>query len=150
MENLDVIELIQNEIDRLDVEERKLELELKDVLTDISTPPTSDDESEDEDEDIHVEQNPIIDLFKSSILSASVFPTAYCEYIERYQDPQYRRNALKKQKELRRFVKSTDMEAVMANPDYLTHLNRIRRTYPDHGGRELLNELVAVYCVYNP
>ena len=149
MENRDIIEIIQDEIDRLDVEEEKLEMELKDVLTDVSTPATSEDEDE-EEEVAQVGQDPIVELFKRSILSASVFPTRICEYIARYQDPRYRRNALKKSRYLKKFVKTVDMDEVMRNPRYLVQLNRMWETYPDHGGRELLNELIAVYCLFHP
>ena len=149
MDQQDPIQVIQDEIDRLDVEERKLELELLDVFTDIGTPNTSEDEDDEEEEEI-VEQDPIVKIFKAALLSASGFPTTICAYLERYQDPRYRRNTIKKLKCLKKFVKSVNMDEVMRNPHYLTTLNRIRETYPDHGGREFLNELIAVYCLYNP
>lgn len=151
MENPDVIEIIQAEINRLDVEEEKLEMELKDVLTDVTTPTTSDDEDEDEENEVAQEElDPIIEFFKTSILSASVFPTRMCEYISRYQDPRYRRIAVKKLKSLKKFIGSVNMDEALRNPNYMVQLNRIRETYPDHGGRVFLNELIAVYCVYNP
>ena len=148
MDQLDEIEAIQAEINRLDDEERKIELELLDVFTDVQTPTTSEDEDE-EEEDIHVERDPIIRLFKEAILSASGFPTRMCAYLERYEDPIYRRNAVKKLKCLKKFVKSSNMDEILRNPLYLTTLTRIRETYPDHGGREFLNELIAVFCLYN-
>ena len=139
----DRIEEIQDEIDRLDAMERKLELELKDVINDIDTPNNSEDE---EEEDEYQENDPIIATLKARLLNASGTPTRICEYLELYQDPAYRRNVRKKMVLLKNCVRSIRISAVLRNPNFLDHLRRIQETYPDHGGRQFLNELVALYC----
>ena len=141
----DRIEEIQQAIDQIDAQERKLTLELKDVLTDINTP----DNSEDEEEDEYQENDPIITTLKARLLNASGTPTRICEYLELYQDPQYRRNVRKKMVRMKNCVKSSRVSIVLRNPNFLDNLRRIQDTYPDHGGRQFLNELVAFYCTLN-
>lgn len=84
MENINPIDFLQVEINLVDAEEEKLQMELKDVLTDIETPTTSEDEDEDDDEVVE-EQNEIVRQLKNSILCALAFPTRYCDYVLRYQ-----------------------------------------------------------------
>jgi len=141
----DRIEEIQQAIDQIDAQERKLTLELKDVLTDINTPDNSDNEEEDE----YQENDPIIATLKARLLNASGTPTRICEYLELYQDPQYRRNVRKKMVRMKNCVKSSRVSIVLRNPNFLDNLRRIQDTYPDHGGRQFLNELVAFYCTLN-
>ena len=141
----DRIEEIQQAIDQIDAQERKLTLELKDVLTDINTPDNSDNEEEDE----YQENDPIIATLKARLLNASGTPTRICEYLELYQDLQYRRNVRKKMVRMKNCVKSSRVSIVLRNPNFLDNLRRIQDTYPDHGGRQFLNELVAFYCTLN-
>lgn len=84
MENINPIDFLQVEINLVDAEEEKLQMELKDVLTDIETPTTSEDEDEDDDEVVE-EQNEIVRQLKNSILCALAFPTRYCDYVLRYE-----------------------------------------------------------------
>ena len=139
------IENLQLEIEELNRVERNLEMELEDVLTDV----TSTENSEDEDVECLEERNDIVRLFKNCILNASGEPTEICNFIMRFEAPEYRQRVEKKMKKLKRMVKMTDIESVLENPRYLYELERIKATYPNHGGREMLNELVAVYCVLN-
>ena len=145
MEVDDQIQAIQDEIDRLDREERKLELELKDVLTDIDTPHETDDEEEDE----YQENDMILVALRARLLAVSGAPTRPCEYLERFQDPVYRRNTRRKVIRLKNSVRTSRISTVLRQPEFLTHLQRIQRTYPDNGGRSYLNELVAYYCTLN-
>ena len=144
----DQIDAIRAELIRLETEERKLELELKDVLTDIDTPDTSEDEEEEEEE---IEEDDwIADLFKIRLLSASGSPSRFCEYLERFQDPIYRRNMRRKMVRLKNCVRASSVADVIRSPEFLNQLIRVQETYPDDGGRKFLNELIAFYCTVNP
>ena len=136
------IQQIEEEIAALDRQERNLEMELDDALTDITSPENSDSEDED-----HHEEDNIVRLFKNCILNANNRPTELCTFLMRYEDPVYRRRMERKMKKMKNQVKASDIEAVLSNPAYTAELNRIRGTYPNHGGREFLNELIAAYIV---
>jgi hypothetical protein len=133
---------INEEIAALARQERNLEMELDDALTDITSAENSDSEDE-----IHNEEDDIVRLFKNCILNANGQPTELCSFIMRYEDPNYRRSMRRKMKKMKNKVKASDIQAVLSNPVYMVELERIRRTYPNHGGREFLNELIATYIV---
>jgi hypothetical protein len=133
---------INEEIAALARQERNLEMELDDALTDITSAENSDSEDE-----IHNEEDDIVRLFKNCILNANGQPTELCSFIMRYEDPNYRRSMRRKMKKMKNKVKASDIQAVLSNPAYMVELERIRRTYPNHGGREFLNELIATYIV---
>jgi hypothetical protein len=46
---------------------------------------------------------------------------------------------------MKNLVRQSNLENVNENPVYLRELARVEATYPDNGGRTMLNELVAVY-----
>ena len=137
------IQQIDEQIAALARQERNLEMELDDALTDVTSP----DNSDSEDEDYHEEMDNIVRLFKNRILNANERPTELCTFLMRYEDPVYRRRMEKKLKKIKNQVKASDIEAVLSNPAYTVELNRIRGTYPNHGGREFLNELIAAFIV---
>jgi hypothetical protein len=139
------MENIQQQIEALNKQEHDLEMELNDVLTDVSSPEHSDDE----EAELHEEQNDIARLFKDCVLNAVGQPTEMCSFIMRFEDPMYRQRMRRKMKKIKKHVKTANIEMVLSNPQYMVELQRIRQTYPNHGGREFLNELVAVYCVLN-
>ena len=141
------VDYIQEQIEALDREERNLKMELDDVLTDVTSPENSDDD--DEEEAVREEENNIVKLFKDCILTANGQPTTFCSFLMRYEDPIYRERVRRKMKKMKNQVKASDIEVVLANPEYMVHLERIRRTYTNHGGREFLNELVATYLILN-
>ena len=139
-----VVALIQQEMAHCEEQEDRLQVELEDVIVEVDTPDTSDDE------DIrlvrlHHEQNQIVRLFKNAILTADFQPTEMCNFFERYEDPQYRRQIIKKIRKVKRIVKRADVERVVNNPRYHDELRRIQTMYPSHGGRAMLNELIAIY-----
>ena len=137
------VQNIQEQIDALARQERNLEMELDDALTDVTSPENSDNE----DDEVHEEQDNIARLFKNCILNANDRPTELCSFIMRYEDPEYRRRIRRKMKKIKNKVKASDIQAVLSNPAYMVELERIRRTYPSHGGREFLNELIATYII---
>ena len=139
------MENLQEQIEALAKHERNLEMELKDVLTDVSTPENSDEEGE--EVEFHQERSEIARLFKDCILNAVGEPTRMCNFIMRFQDREYRERTARKMKKIKKIVKMADIERVLEDPRYLDELRRIGQTYPNHGGREFLNELVAVYCI---
>jgi hypothetical protein len=138
------IQHIDQELAALARQEQNLEMELDDALTDIMSTDNSDSEDE-----VHHEEDNIVRLFKNRILNASDRPTELCSFIMRYEDPVYRRSMERKMKKMKNKVKASDIQAVLSNPAFRVELDRIRRTYPNHGGREFLNELIAAYIVSN-
>ena len=135
-------DVIRQQIEELSRRERELEMELEDVLTDV----TSAENSDDDEVHVHEEHDDVVRIFKHAILLASGQPSAGCNFRPCYEDPQYRERVEKKMKKLKKIVQTANIQAVLQNPTYGNHLRRIQGTYPVHGGRELLNELVAVYC----
>jgi len=126
----------------LDRQERLLTLELMDVLTDIATPEASDAEAEDED----VEEIDLANV-RSSLMQVDSFPRRYTEYSELYQRAEYRSKAKLKVRFVKKLLKSVRLEPLMAGPNLIASLNRVESTYPDDGGREGINLLVAIHNI---
>jgi septal ring factor EnvC (AmiA/AmiB activator) len=150
MENQIIQDLDQQILD-LDRRERELEWELLDVFTDVYSVNEDNEDNEDNvDDEVnneHQEQNQLAAVFKQAILAAQVAPTEACEFAGRYEDPNYVQDGAKKLRKIKKLVRQSNVEHVLENPRYLAELQRIQRTYPDHGGRPMLNELVAVYII---
>jgi hypothetical protein len=135
----DAVVAIQEEIDRLDQEERQLELELLDPLTDLETPVASDDEGED---------HPPPHELKDQFLATVALPTRPTNYSSLYMDPSYRGRAERKVREAKKVVrKVVDFATAVSDDRYVIHVNRVRDTYPDNGGRTHLRELIALVCL---
>jgi len=124
----------------LDRQERALTLELMDVLTDIATPEVSDTEADDED----TEETDMANI-RGTLMQVDSFPRRYTEYSELYQRAEYRLKAKLKVRFAKKLVKSTRLEPLMSGPNFNEALNRVESTYPDDGGREGINLLVAVH-----
>jgi hypothetical protein len=139
-----IIENLTEQILDLDRRERELEWELLDVFTDV-TPVTPEDNEDDENDDNEEDQEE--NQFKQAILAAQAAPTEPCEYAGRYEDPNYLQDVSKKLNKMKNLVRQSNLGHVLENPRYLRELERIQRTYPDNGGRAMLNELVAVYII---
>jgi len=126
----------------LDRQERLLTLELMDVLTDIATPESSDAEAENvEDEESDLAQ------VRDTLLQVDSIPRRYTEYSELYQRAEYRSKAKLKVRFAKKLVKSVRLEPLMAGPSLVQSLNRVESTYPDDGGRDGINLLVAIHNV---
>jgi len=61
------------------------------------------------------------------------------------QRAEYRLKAKLKVRFAKKLVKSTRLEPLMSGPNFNEALNRVESTYPDDGGREGINLLVAVH-----
>lgn len=120
-------------------------MELLDVFTDIETPQTSEDE-----EDVPVQfPSPSTTKAKTmynKILHAPMMPSRPTAYDERYLDAKYRKNVSKKYKKMMKKAKSVDFQSIYDNPRFWLQIDRVAQTYADHGGRDSLYELVALYC----
>jgi hypothetical protein len=126
----------------LDRQERLLTLELMDVLTDIATPEASDAEAEDEE----VEESDLPHV-RETLMQVDSFPRRYTEYSELYQRAEYRSKAKLKVRFAKKLVKSVRLGPMMAGPSFVQSLNRVESTYPDDGGRDGINILVAIHNV---
>jgi len=126
----------------LDRQERLLTLELMDVLTDIATPDASDTESE----DTEPEESDLIQV-RDNLLQVDAIPRRYTEYSELYQREEYRSKAKLKVRFAKRLVKTSRLEPLMTSPNLITSLDRVQSIYPDDGGREGINLLVAIHNI---
>jgi len=126
----------------LDRQERLLTLELMDVLTDISTPNASDAETE----DTEAEETDLVQV-RDTLLQVDSILRRYTEYSELYQRVEYRSKAKLKVRFAKRLVKTCRLEPLMTSPSLITSLDRVQSTYPDDGGREGINLLVAIHNV---
>jgi len=138
MEAANLVEAIAD----LDRQERLLTLELMDVLTDIATPEASDVEAE----DMEVEESDLAQV-RDTLMQVDSFPRRYTEYSELYQRAEYRSKAKLKVRFAKKLVKSVRLEPLMAGSSLVESLNRVESTYPDDGGREGINLLVAIHNV---
>jgi hypothetical protein len=138
MEAVNIAEAIAD----LDRQERLLTLELKDVLTDIATPDASDAETE----DTEAAETDLVQV-RDTLLQVDSIPRRYTEYSELYQRAEYRSKAKLKVRFAKRLVKTSRLEPLMTSPNLVTSLDRLQSTYPDDGGREGINLLVAIHNV---
>ena len=137
------MERLQAEIELLDRKEKVLQMELMDVLTDVTTPDNSDVEGED------IEEPEMPDV-RRALLEVGALPTRWTAYSELYQNAEYRMKAQKKVRKLKNMIKKCTLNEVMMNLQYITALQNVERNYPDDGGRAGLNSLVACDHVLNP
>jgi len=121
----------------LDRQERLLTMELMDVLTDIATPEASDAEAEELD----------LPQVRDTLMQVDSFPRRYTEYSELYQRVEYRTKAKLKVRFAKKLVKSVRLGPLMTGPSFAQSLNRVESTYPDDGGRDGINLLVAIHNV---
>ena len=126
----------------LDRQERLLTLELLDVLTDIATPDASDAEAE----DTEAEETDLVPV-RDTLMQVDPIPRRNTEYSELYQRAEYRSKAKLKVRFAKRLVRSVQLEPMMTGPSLIASLDRVQSTYPDDGGREGINLLVAIHNV---
>ncbi len=134
---------IQSQLQELEREERVLEMELMDVLTDISTPDNSDVEGEEVEE-------PTMPAVRQALLEARTYPSRWTPYLQLYRNREYLTKAEKKVAMMKKLVKRHTLAEVMLNQRFTSALNLIEQIYPDDGGRPGLNSLVACHHVINP
>jgi len=138
MEAVNIAEAIAD----LDRQERLLTLELMDVLTDIATPDASDVETE----DAEVEESDLFQV-RGTLQQVDSIPCRYTEYSELYQRAEYRSKAKLKVRFAKRLVRTVRLEPLITSPNLIASLDRVQSTYPDDGGREGINLLVAIHNV---
>jgi len=111
---------------------------------DIATPEVSDTEVDNED----IEETDLA-CVRDSLMQVDSFPRRYTEYSELYQREEYRLKAKLKVRYAKKLLKSVRLEPLMAGPNLVENLNRVESTYPDDGGREGINLLVAIHNTIN-
>jgi len=109
----------------LERQEQILQMELLDVLTDLSTPDNSDAEGEEIDERV-------LPTVRQALLEVKTCPTRWTQYAQLYQCQTYKAKAEKKVRKMKKA------------------LQLIEEVYPDDGGRAGINSLVACHHVINP
>lgn len=147
------IEILQDEIDEITRQEQRIEMELQDVLTDVTTPENSDTEDELNAIPINAadlgQNEPNYEAAQEQLgefLAARVTPTSEVPFSTLYSNPQYVRNAKRKLKKLKRIARRANFGKAFSEKRFWRQYSRVRDLYPHHGGREDLNGLVALYC----
>ncbi len=74
-------------------------------------------------------------------------PRRWTEYSELYQHEDYRSKAKLKVRFAKKLVKTIHLGPLMMSQEFIQSLQRVELTYPDNGGREGLNTLVAIHNV---
>ncbi len=115
-------------------------MELKDVLTDISTPESSDVE-DDEVEEVELPQ------VRDALMQVDSFPRRWTEYSSLYENEDYRSKAKLKIRFAKKLIRTVHLRPLMMSLAFVRSLERVELTYPDDGGREGLNSLVAMHNV---
>ncbi len=130
---------------QLDLERREhiLQMELMDVLTEISTPDNSDEEGEEVEEWV-------MPAIREALLEVQPLPNRWTSYIKLYQCQRFKDKEQKKVKKLKKMIKRCALSEVMLNQQFITALQQIEATYPNDGGRVGINPLVACHHVINP
>ena len=131
---------------RIDRESAQLDLEVKDVVREVHTP----DVTSDSDDEPTVYQDGEWNLAQR-LLSTSVTPSIPCEYSALYNDEAYQRRArlkLHNVKESFRIRTRQEIMDLMDSQDYQETMQYLYQTYPEHGGREDLYHLVAMYMFH--
>ena len=134
---------LQRQILALDREEKRLQMELEDVLSDMETPENSDVEGEDvEEQDLP--------MVRQTLMDTRSCPVRWTTYLPLYQDQVYREKAEKKVRKLKNMAKKFTISGVILTQQFASSLRRIEALYPDDGGRVGLNSLMACYYLLNP
>jgi hypothetical protein len=128
------------EIAVLDRRERTLIMELKDVLTDITTPDSSDVE-DDEVEEVELPQ------VRAGLMRVEPLPRRWTEYSGLYESEDYRTKAKLKVRFAKNLIRTVHLGPLMMSLAFARSLERVELTYPDDGGRIGLNSLVAMYNI---
>ncbi len=136
MEAEDLAEVIAD----LDRRERVLVMELEDVLTDVSTPDTSDVE-DDEVEEVELPQ------VREALLRVESLPRRWTRYSGLYESEEYRIKAQLKLRFVKNLIRTVHLRPLMMSVAFVRSLERVEETYPDDGGRKGLNSLIALHNI---
>lgn len=137
--------IIEREIDILNEAERRLNMELLDVMTEVETPATSEDEAPEAPIVYPPKTGHIHQLFLNMLAVVAAL-SRDTEYSELYSDRKYLQKVNKKLKKMKKNARKIDFEKAYKHVGFVTHLNQILETYPDNGGRTFLSYLVALEC----
>ena len=124
----------------LDHREGVLVMQLEDVLTDVSTPESSDVE-DDEVEEVELPQ------VRDVLLRVEPLPRRWTRYSALYESEEYRSKANLKIRFVKNLIRTVRLRSLMMTGAFLQSLERVEMTYPDDGGREGLNTLIALHNV---
>jgi hypothetical protein len=142
MEHME-LDKIDLEITEIDITVTKMELELKDVLSQVETPENSDVEGDEVDEVAFAGP-------REALLNVEALPRRETSYSSLYLSPGYCLKAEKKVKLMKEELKKNRLSEIMNDPEFATVLRQIQEIYPDDGGRQYINCLVACHDILNP
>ena len=139
------LEQLQARIQQLTVTSERLNLELTDVLSYISTPENTD--SEDEDYQLSPMSHSAKTLYKR-IMEANLDPDIDEEISDLYENNRSRHKMHKKMLKMlkmRNTIRKADIETAMQDVSFDQRLKDVQTLYPSNGGRHGLHELVSFY-----
>ena len=138
-----VLDKLNHEIGDIKQQLKTLDLEMKDVLTCVETPESSDVEGDEVDE-------PEADGPRNILLQVEAIPQREAEFSALYLNQRYRENAEKKVRLMKEEVRKNFISEILLNPEFPDILDDIQETYPDDGGRHFINSLVACHIILTP
>jgi hypothetical protein len=75
------------------------------------------------------------------------FPRRWTEYASLYENEDYRSKAKLKIRFAKKLIRTVNLRPLMMSLAFVRSLERVELTYPDDGGREGLNSLVAMHNI---
>jgi len=135
-----VLDKLNHEIGDIKQQLKTLDLEMKDVLTCVETPDSSDVDGDDVDE-------PEADGPRNVLLQVEAIPQREADFSSLYLNQRYRENAEKKVRLMKEEVRKNLISEILLNPEFPDILDDIRETYPDDGGRNFINSLMACHII---
>jgi len=138
-----VLDKLNHEIGDIKQQLKTLDLEMKDVLTCVETPDSSDVEGDDVDE-------PEAEGPRNVLLQVEAIPQREADFSSLYLNQRYRENAEKKVRLMKEEVRKNFISEIFLNPEFPDILDDIREAYPDDGGRNFINSLVACHIILTP
>lgn len=131
-------------ISECDKEILRLDKELLDVLTDMETPINSGDEGEEVEEEDGMRE------VKSALLRVEALPNRETFYSSLYNNEEYCEKSKRKVRKMKKQLKGVRLISVLTHPEFIGALRRVERVYPDDGGRQYINTLMACHHILSP
>jgi hypothetical protein len=82
----------------------------------------------------------------SQTVEVSKKPQSSAAYAHLYPADKYKKNVQRKMIRMRNIARKSRFDEIWRKQSYLNQVDRVSELYSDAGGREHLNELVALYC----
>ena len=159
--------IVEAELAELDVQIIRTNMELLDVLTDVTTPEGSEGEDEHYEYSRPAVQLPSLPIkgrltlngFMNALLNVKYLPSGDAPFEEIYRYPSQRKSAARKIAKMKKLVNLQNVMQAMTDPRFFNEMARIceqygqenhrENRYEESGQRNNIIELVALYCYFD-